>query len=180
MAVDRSPLANNRAAPPTGPRVNDQIRISPLRVVDANGDMLGVISREQALDRAREQELDLVEVAPTERPPVCKIMDFGKFKYEQTKKARKSKQHSTQMKEIRVRPRCGDADLEVKMNHAREFLGERDKVLVTVQFKGRELAHVDLGVKLINDLVEKLSDVAKMERAPTREGKRISAVLAPK
>lgn len=178
MSSDRPPPTSS-ATPSL--RINDQIRISPLRVVDANGAMLGVISRDEALEVARKQELDLVEVAPLERPPVCKIMDFGKFKYEQTRKVRsKTKQHHTQLKEIRVRPRCGEHDLEVKMRHAREFLGEKDKVQLTVQFRGREMAHVDLGLDLVKGMVEKLLDIAKVERTPRLEGKRIIAVLSPK
>jgi translation initiation factor IF-3 len=142
--------------------------------------MLGVIPRDDALALARQQELDLVEVAPMERPPVCKIMDFGKFKFEQNRKSRKVKQHQSQIKEIRVRPQCGAHDLEVKLRHAREFLENKDKVLVTVQFRGRELAHTEFGLALVQQIVDKLGDVAKVERWPSQEGKRITAVLAPK
>ena len=172
MSADRTP--------PQGPRINEQIRISPLRVVNADGSMLGVIPRDEALRIAKEQELDLVEVAPTERPPVCKIMDFGKFKYEQTRKAKNSKTHQTQIKEIRVRPKCGQADLDVKLRHAREFLSEKDKVQLTLQFRGREMAHVDVGLEVIRTMVDSLQDVAKVERPPSRDGRRIIAVLAPK
>lgn len=177
-------MSSDRFAPkpqPQGPRINEQIRISPLRVVDGNGQMLGVISRDQALEIARQQELDLVEVAPLERPPVCKIMDYGKFKYEQTRKTRKQKQHQTQIKEIRIRPQCGQNDLDVKLRHAREILAEKDKVLLVVHFKGREIAHMEMGFDKIKDMVDALSDVAKVERVPLREGRnRIIAVLAPK
>ncbi|MFO0944953.1 MAG: translation initiation factor IF-3 [Planctomycetota bacterium] len=176
MSSDRSTPNNTQ-----GLRVNDQIRISPLRVVDGNGNMLGIISRDKALEIAREQELDLVEVAPLERPPVCKMMDYGKFKYEQTRKIRKAnKQHHTQLKEIRVRPGCGDHDLDVKLKHAREFLDNKDKVQITVQFKGREMAHTEVGLVLVRDMVEKLSDVGKVERVPMREGRKIIAIIAPK
>jgi translation initiation factor IF-3 len=119
-------------------------------------------------------------VAPTERPPVCKIMDYGKFKFEQAKKVRKAKQHQTQMKEIRLRPRCGAHDLEVKLRHAREFIEQKHKVLITIQFRGRELAHTDVGIDMVREVAEKLGEVAKVERMPLREGKRITAVLAPK
>lgn len=163
-----------------GPRVNDQIRITPLRVVDHDGSMLGIIPRDKALELAREKDLDLVEVAPFERPPVCKIMDYGKFKFEQTKKVRKQKQTHTHLKEIRVRPKCGEHDLEVKLRHAREFLAEKDKVMIVLQFRGRELAHTQVGLEVIKAMVEKLMDVAKVERMPSQEGKRITAVLAPK
>lgn len=163
-----------------GPRINEQIRISPLRVIDDAGNMLGVITRDQALEAARSRDLDLVEVAPLERPPVCKIMDFGKFKYEQTKKARKQKQHQQQLKEIRFRPQVGDHDLEVKLKHAREILAEKDKVLLVVQFKGRENAHTEMGVEKLKNVVELLTDCSKIEQHPRREGRRVIAVLAPK
>lgn len=142
--------------------------------------MLGVITRDQAIEIARQQDLDLVEVAPTERPPVCKIMDYGKYKYEQTRKTRKQKQHHTQLKEIRVRPGCGSHDLEVKLKHAREFLEEKDKVQITVQFKGREMAHTEVGLELVRRMVELLGEWGKVERLPTRDGKRIIAIVAPK
>lgn len=177
MAYDRSAPTPNADR---GLRINEQIRISPLRVVDANGEMLGIIPRDQAISLARERELDLVEVAPMERPPVCKIMDYGKFKFEQNKKSRKTKQHHTQVKEIRVRPRCGDADLDTKIRHAREFLENQDKVQLTVQFKGRELAHTEMGVALVQTMTERLADIAKVERAPTRDGRRVIAILAPR
>jgi translation initiation factor IF-3 len=161
-------------------RVNEQIRISPLRVVDSDGTMLGIISRDEALAIAREKDLDLVEVAPTERPPVCKVMDYGKFKFEQTKKTRKSKAQHTHQKEIRLRPQCGENDLEVKLRRAREFLEHKDKVQFTVQFRGREMAHIEVGLELVQRVVDALSDVAKVERKPSRDGRRITAVLAPK
>lgn len=163
-----------------GPRINEQIRISPLRVVDGDGKMLGVIPRDEALQIARQQELDLVEVAPQERPPVCRIMDYGKFKYEQARKTRKTKQHQHQIKEIRVSPGVDDHDLEFKLKHAREFLAEKDKVQITVTFRGRQLAHMETGLQLVRRMTESLTDVAKLERAPSREGKRVIAILAPK
>ena len=134
-------------------RVNDQIRISPVRVINAEGAMLGVMPTGKALEAAREAGQDLVEVAPNERPPVCKIMDFGKFKYSQKKRASKQKQHQVQVKEIRVRPKTGDHDIEVKVKRAREFLEHKDKVLVNVLFRGRELAHIDEGRKVMNEVL---------------------------
>lgn len=175
MSFERTPNPQDK-----GLRVNDQIRISPLRVVDNLGEMLGVIPRDKALEIARERDLDLVEVAPLERPPVCKIMDYGKFKFEQNRKVRKVKQHHSQMKEIRVRPQCGAHDLEVKLKHAREFLGEKDKVQITMQFRGREMAHTEVGLEVLQKMVEKLQDIAKVEQSPRREGRRIVAVLAPR
>ena len=123
-------------------RVNEQIRISPVRVVDHEGEMLGVIPTDEARQVATEAGLDLVEVAPKERPPVCRIMDYGKFKYEQTKKRKDSqKTHQVQVKEIRLRPKTGDHDIEFKVKRARDFLSQKDKVKINVIFRGRENAH---------------------------------------
>ena len=135
----------------------------------------------QALALAQKEGLDLIEINPKAEPPVCKILDFGKFKYEQArKKKNEQKQHHTQIKEIRIRPQSGDADVETKVKHAKEMLAKKDKVLLVVQFRGRELAHTEVGFERLKQIVESLSDCAKVERHPTREGKRISAVLAPK
>ena len=158
-------------------RINEQIRISPLRVVDENGQQLGIITREAALTAARAAGLDLVEVAPLERPPVCRIMDFGKFKYEQKKKTAKQKTHRIQTKEIRVHPKTGEHDIMVKVNHAREFLQHKDKVLVKVEFRGREIAHVDMGRAVMETILKALEDVAKIEKPPGMEGKRLTALL---
>ena len=147
-------------------RVNEQIRISPVRVINAEGELLGRDADRQSMDAAREAGQDLVEVAPNERPPVCKIMDFGKFKYSQKKRASKQKQHQVQVKEIRVRPKTGDHDIEVKVKRAREFLEHKDKVLVNVLFRGRELAHIDEGRKVMNEVLLALEDVAKVEKNP--------------
>ena len=119
--------------------VNEQIRITPVRVISAEGEQLGIMPTEQALTAAREAGLDLVEVAPNERPPVCRIMDFGKFKYQQKKRQHKSQAHHSKIKEIRVRPKTGDHDIEVKVSRAREFLAHKDKVIVSVVFRGREV-----------------------------------------
>ena len=136
-----------------GLRVNEQIRISPVRVINAEGAMLGVMPTSKALEAAREAGLDLVEVAPNERPPVCKIIDYGKFKYTQKKKLSKQKQHQVHVKEIRVRPKTGDHDIEVKVKRAREFLEHKDKVLVNVLFRGRELAHIDEGRRVMEEVL---------------------------
>jgi translation initiation factor IF-3 len=161
-------------------RVNEQIRISPVRVINTEGELLGVMPTGKAMESAREAGLDLVEVAPNERPPVCKIMDFGKFKYSQKKRASKQKQHQVQVKEIRVRPKTGDHDIEVKVKRAREFLEHKDKVLVNVLFRGRELAHIDEGRKVMNEVLQALDDVAKIEKNPSMEGKRMTAIIAPR
>ena len=135
---------------------------------------------EDALRVAADADLDLVEVAPNARPPVCKIMDYGKFKYTQKKRASKQKQHQVQVKEIRVRPKTGDHDIEVKVKRAREFLEHKDKVLVNVLFRGRELAHIDEGRRVMNEVLQQLEDVAKVEKLPSMEGKRMTALVAPR
>ncbi|MGE3806123.1 MAG: translation initiation factor IF-3 [Gemmataceae bacterium] len=161
-------------------RVNEQIRISPVRLIGLEGEQLGVVPTAQALDMAREANLDLVEVAPNERPPVCKIMDYGKFKYQQSRKITKQKAHHQKLKEIRVRPKTGDHDIETKVNQARRFLEHKDKVLVNVLFRGREMQHIDEGRRILLAILEKLQDLAKVEKAPSMEGKRMTAMLAPK
>jgi translation initiation factor IF-3 len=162
-------------------RVNEQIRISPVRLIGAAGEQVGVVPTAQALEMAREANLDLVEVAATERPPVCKIMDFGKFKFLQKQKAKdKTKTHHQKLKEIRLRPKTGDHDVETKVNQARRFLEHKDRVLVYVVFKGRELQHIEEGKRILTQVLEKLGDVAKIEKNPGMEGKRMSAMLAPK
>ncbi|AMV20309.1 translation initiation factor IF-3 [Planctomyces sp. SH-PL14] len=165
----------------TSHRINEQIRITPVRVVNQSNDMVGVIPTVDALRMAYDAGLDLVEVAPTERPPVCRILDYGKFKYEQKKKsAKNTKTHQVQIKEIRLRPKIGEHDIDFKVKHAREFLAEKDKVKLTIQFRGRENAHHDLGREVLKSMIEKLADVAKVESPPRMEGRSIMAVLTPK
>jgi translation initiation factor IF-3 len=161
-----------------GLRINEQIRISPVRLIGAGGEQLGVVPTAQAMDLAREANLDLVEVAPNERPPVCKILDYGKFRYQQSRKG--TKVHQQKLKEIRVRPKTGIHDVDTKINQARRFLEHNDKVLVNVLFRGRELQHIEEGRRIIDGILEKLVDVAKVEKAPSMEGKRMTAMLAPK
>lgn len=161
-------------------RINEQIRISPVRVIGADGAQLGVMPTDQALAAARELELDLVEVAPNERPPVCRIMDFGKFKYQQKKKHGKSTGHQTKIKEIRFRPKTGEHDIEFKLNQARGFLTHKDKVIVSVVFRGREIAHIDEGRKLVDNVIKSLEDISKIEAHPQQQGKRITCTLVPK
>lgn len=161
-------------------RINEQIRVTPIRVIGADGSQLGVIPTDEALRQAKLAELDLVEVAPTERPPVCRIMDYGKFKYQQKKRQHKSHAHQMKIKEIRVRPKTGDADIQVKVSKAREFLEHKDKVIVTVVFRGRELAHIEEGRKVVDDVIAQLEDVAKVEAPPIHHGRRMTCTLAPK
>jgi translation initiation factor IF-3 len=149
-------------------------------VIGAEGDQLGVITRDQALELAREAGLDLVEVAPNEKPPVCRIMDFGKFKYQQKKRQHKGHAHHSKNKEIRLRPKIGDHDFLTKANHARKFLEERDKVVCSVIFRGRENAHVDEGFKLVEKLTANLADIAKVEQPAAMHGRRIVVIYAPK
>ena len=175
-------MPRNLAIDNKSQRINEQIRITPIRVVDHTGHMHGVIPNLDALNMAREAGMDLVEVSPNERPPVCRIMDFGKFKYEQKKKhAANTKTHQTQLKEIRLRPKTGEHDIEFKVKQARTFLEHKDKVKVNVQFKGRENAHHDRGREVLNHFVAGLEDISKVEQMAKMDGaKNMSVVLAPK
>jgi len=161
-------------------RVNEQIRTSPVRVIGAEGAQLGIMTTDDALAAARQAGLDLVEVAPTERPPVCRIMDFGKFKYQQKKRQHKSHSHQIRVKEIRVRPKTGEHDVQVKVNRVREFLSHKHKVVVSVMFRGRELAHVEEGRRLLDEMLAMLEDVARVEAPPSQQGRRIVCTLGPK
>src|SRR5260370_21954524 len=162
-------------------RVNEQIRITPIRLIGAAGEQVGVVPTADALTMAREAQLDLVEVAALEKPPVCKIMDYGKFKFQQKQKAKeKTKTHQQKLKEIRLRPKTGEHDVETKIQQARKFLEHRDKLLIYVMYKGRELQHIEEGKRVLQQMLEKLIDIAKVEKAPSMEGKRMSTMLAPK
>jgi translation initiation factor IF-3 len=132
------------------------------------------------LQQARAAGMDLVEVAPTEKPPVCRIMDFGKFKYQQKKRQHKGHTHHSKNKELRLRPKIGDHDLLTKVNRAKEFLAEKDKVVFSVIFRGRENAHVDEGYKLVDRLIKELDGFAKLEQNPSMQGRRIVVIFAPK
>jgi translation initiation factor IF-3 len=160
-------------APTAGPRINERIRIREVRLVDEEGKQVGIVPTEQALQMAQEKGLDLVEVAPNVRPPVCKIMDFGKYKYEQNKKAHESsrKQHKTKLKTLRMRP---------KIDQAREFLERGDKVLVMIQFRGREMAHQEIGVAQCHEFAKRLEDICRVEQSPRTEGRRMSMLLTGK
>jgi translation initiation factor IF-3 len=160
--------------------MNEQIRVSPVRVVADDGEQLGVIPTEDALTRARDSGLDLVEVAPQEDPPVCRIMDYGKFKYQQKKRQHKGHAHQTKTKEIRVRPKTGKHDIDFKVNRAKGFLEHRDKVTISVVFRGREIVHIEEGRRVIKDMIAQLEEVAKVETGPSQQGRRIVCTLAPK
>jgi len=163
-------------------RVNERIRVPQVRVIGDDGSQIGVLTVRDALTMAQSKGLDLVEVSPTARPPVCRIMDYGKFKYEQNRRARKAKkkQHQMQLKEIKMRPKIEDHDYNFKVQHARDFLGGRDKVKVTVTFRGREMAHQEIGYKLIQAVLADLADISTVESPPRSEGRTLSAVLMPK
>ena len=153
-----------------------------MRAIDPDGNQLGIVPIHQALDAAAELGLDLVEISPNADPPVCKIMDYGRFKYEQTKKKQeaKKKQSTTQLKEIKVRPKTGEHDLQVKMGHIRKFLAKKDKVKVTVIFRGREITLSEMGRELLKQMATELEDVAVVEQYPKFEGRTMMMVLSPK
>jgi len=161
-------------------RINEQIRASSVRVIGLEGVQMGILTTEDALVAARQVGLDLVEVAPQEKPPVCRIMDYGKFKYQQKKRQHKGHSHQVRIKEIRVRPKTGEHDINVKVSKAREFLLHKDKVLLSVMFRGRELAHIEEGRRVINEILVQLEDVSRVEASPSQQGKRIACTLAPK
>ena len=163
-------------------RVNRQIRISPVRVIGAEGEQMGILAVEEALAAAEAQGLDLVEVAPTARPPVVRIMDYGKFKYEEARKARlaRKKQHQIQVKEVKFRPGIEAHDFEFKVRHAYKFLEEGNKVKVTMMFRGRQMAHPELGREVLMRVAEALQTVAKLETAPMMEARTMTMILAPK
>jgi len=146
-------------------RVNERIRISPVRLIDETGEQVGIVPTDEARAMAVEQGLDLVEVAPNSRPPVCRIMDYGKYKYEQARKAReaKKKQHTVTVKEIKMRPKIEDHDFGFKLRHARRFLDEGDKVKFTLRFRGREMTHPELGERVLNRVKVELAELATIE-----------------
>ena len=165
-----------------GPRVNDQIEAAQVRLIDPRGEMLGVLSLYQALAIADEAGLDLVEISPNAVPPVCKVLDFGKYKYELQKKeneARK-KQKVILLKEIKMRPGIDDHDYDVKLKAMRTFLDEGDKVKVTLRFRGREMVHSELGMRLLERVKAAVDEKAKVEQTPKMEGRQMTMVLAPK
>ncbi|MBI2831956.1 MAG: translation initiation factor IF-3 [Chloroflexi bacterium] len=160
-------------------RINQRIRAAEVRVVGEKGEQLGIMSLAQALDLARKSNLDLVEVAPTAVPPVCRLLDYGKFKYEQTKKEKQARrsQKLALLREVRLRPKIGDHDFDAKLRNIRKLLSGGDKVKVTIWFRGREITHPDIGWKLLQRVTEAIKDQAGIDRQPTMEGKRMSIIL---
>ena len=180
MYIARPPL--NFTPTREGPRINDEIGGIRVRLVDEKGQMVGVVGRSEALTMAADAGLDLVEVAPNADPPVCKILDFGKYKYEEQKKkneARK-KQKIIEVKEIKLRPSIDDHDYEVKRRSMVKFIEEGDKVKVTMRFRGRELAHQELGMDVLMRVRDDLDEVAKVEQMPRMEGRQMTMVMSPK
>jgi translation initiation factor IF-3 len=162
--------------------VNNRIRAREVRLIDEGGEQVGIVLLKQALEIADSKGLDLVEVAPMARPPVCRIMDYGKYRYEQKKKHQeaKKKQSAFQVKEIKIRPMTGDHDLEVKLRHIKRFLKKRDKVKISMQFRGREITYTDLGRESMQRVVELTSEFAIVEEYPKMEGRRMVMILSPK
>ena len=164
-----------------GPRVNDRIRVPEIRVIGAEGEMLGVMNTDEARRMARGLDLDLVEVNPKASPPVCKIMDFGKFKYEEKKRQADARKRQTQiaLKEIKLRPKTDDHDLDFKTKHVRRFLEEGNKVKLTVRFRGREIHYPEIALEDLREIAEELKDISVIEHAPPREGRTMLMILAP-
>ncbi len=165
-----------------GPRVNEDIRVPQVRLIDQDGEMIGVMSARDALMRAYDAGLDLLEISPNAVPPVCKILDYGKYKYEQQKKANEArkKQKTVEIKEVKVRPNIDDHDYDVKMRAMKSFIEEGDKVKVTLRFRGREMAHQDLGIKVLERIRQELGETIKIEQMPRLENRQMIMVLAPK
>ncbi|MBO6936724.1 MAG: translation initiation factor IF-3 [Deltaproteobacteria bacterium] len=165
-----------------GHRVNHRIRVPEVRVINADGEQLGVISTDEARRIAKEQDLDLVEVNPKARPPVCKIMDYGRFKYEEKKKQNEAKKRQSQveLKEIKLRPKTDDHDIAFKVKHVRRFLEEGNKVKLTVRFRGREITHPETAKRQIDIIISEVEDLAIVENSGRMEGRTMTAILAPK
>ncbi len=180
LATIRRPF---RAPPPTkeGPRTNQEIRVREVQLIDHEGANRGVIPTEEAMDIALDAGLDLVEIQPNANPPVCKILDYGRYKYQAQKKAAEArkKQKTVEIKEIKMRPNIDTHDYDVKMKNMLRFFNDGDKVKVTLRFRGREMAHQDLGMNLLNKVREETSEIAKVESAPKLEGRQMVMVLAP-
>ena len=179
MALPAKDRRNERNSDQT--RINNHIRERQVRVISDEGEQLGILDIETALDRARDVGLDLVEVAPTEKPPVCRIMDYGKYKYEKSKKRHSNAaSHHGKLKEIRLRPKTGDHDIGFKIKQAVGFLQHKDKVQVSVIFRGREMAHIEEGRRVMDGVLEELLQYGKLESTPQQMGRRMMCTVAPK
>ena len=163
-------------------RVNERIRVREIRVIDDTGQQLGIMPPPQAVAIAKQKGLDLVEISPTATPPVCRIMDFGKYQYQEQKRAREARKHQKviEVKEIKMRPNIDDHDYEVKMRAMKRFIEEGDKVKVTLRFRGREMVHSELGLEVLNRVRGEMDPITKIESMPRMEGRQMVMVLAPK
>ena len=175
----RRPLA---PPPKSGPRYNEFITVPKVRVIDDEGENLGVMFTQEAIEQAAEIGLDLVEVSPNADPPVCKFLDIGKYKYEAQKKANLARktQRTQEIKEIKMRPNIDDHDYDTKMKKVHDFIGEGDKVKITLRFRGRELSHQQLGMQLLQRVAENVGEIAKVEAYPRMEGRQMLMVVSPK
>jgi translation initiation factor IF-3 len=173
IAYDRSPRRDDRT------RVNERIRVREVRVIDDTGQQLGIMPPQQALTIAKQKGLDLVEIAATATPPVCRIMDFGRYQYQEQKRAREAKKHQKiiEVKEIKFRPKVDEHDYQFKKKHIERFLAEGDKVKATIFFRGREMAHPEIGRRILERLIEDLTDVAMPETMPRQEGNQMHTIL---
>lgn len=165
-----------------GQRVNEQIRVREVRLIDDEGNQKGIVPTLEALNMAKDKDLDLVEVSPNANPPVCKILDYGKYRFEQEKKLRDAKKNQKvlKLKEIRMQPKIGSGDLDTKAKHVQEFLNQGDKVKVTIRFRGRELAHTELGYDVLQEVLKRLTSAYVIEKQPAMDGKFMSMTLAAK
>lgn len=166
------------AKTPSNLRCNEQIRISPVRLIGPDNEQIGIVDNDEAQRLAREAGLDLVEIAPRERPPVCRIMDYGKFKYNQKKK-KSRKHHEQQLKEVRLRPKTDQNDRTIKVNRALKFLSKNDKVQFTMQFRGRERAHREVAIDIFNGILAQIGALVKVERPPSMDGRHMIMIVAP-
>ena len=162
-------------------RINDRIRVPEVRLIDENGNQVGVMKTQDALRYAQDRDLDLVEVAPEARPPVCRVLDYSKYKYEQAQKQKQARKHQQQItiREIKFRPKIAENDYKVKKGHVERFLRHKDKVKVTIMFRGREVTHPERGVMILDRLAEELSDVAVVEQRPLQDGRNMTMMLGP-
>ncbi|MBL8682635.1 MAG: translation initiation factor IF-3 [Myxococcales bacterium] len=176
----RGPIDNRNRVPQV--RVNHRIRVPEVRVIDDSGAQLGIMSSSEALRLAQDRGLDLVEVNPKAEPPVCKVMDYGKFKYEEKKKANEQRKRQTtvEIKEVKVRPKTDEHDLDTKIKHIKRFLEEGNKAKITVRFRGREVTHPEKGREVVDDIIKALEGLIVVEQMPVMEGKAMTALIAPK
>ena len=177
MANNTNTQNNNK-----GQRINENIRVREVRLIDDEGNQMGIVPTQEALKLAKEKDLDLVEVSPNANPPVCKILDYGKYRFEQEKKLRDSKKNQKvlKLKEIRMQPKIGSGDLDTKAKHIQEFLDEGDKVKVTIRFRGRELAHTELGYDVLNEVLKRLTSAYNIDKPAAMDGRNMSMTISAK